>query len=144
MHGAAVPIRASRGPGRYWVVRRLRMHYAGIDIKADEKSVEEFARRVFHKLGISRVETRGFPNQDERVAYVGAAAAIEFSVSETWERDYPFHVSLGLAGSSQSAEYLVEHAHFLAYQWSRDGWRCRVPKKESAFGREREEVVYAA
>jgi hypothetical protein len=120
------------------------MHYASIDVNTEEKSVEDFAHRVFHKLGISRIQTRGFPNQDERVAYIGSAAGIEFSVFETWEADYPFCVSLGLAGSSQSAEYLVEHAHFLAYQFSRDGWRCRVPKKESAFGHERKEVVYAA
>jgi hypothetical protein len=120
------------------------MYYASIDIKADEKSVEDLARRVFQKLGIDRVETRGFPNQDERVAYAGSAAGIEFSVYETRDREYPFSVSLGLVSSSQSAEYLVEHAHILAYQWSRGGWRCRVPKKESAFGRERKEVVYAA
>ncbi len=123
---------------------RLRMHYASIDINAGEKSVEDFARRVFQKLSISRIETRGFPNQDDRVAYVGCAAGIEFSVCETRERDYPFCVSLGLANSSQSAEYLVEHAHVLAYQWSRDGWRCRVPNKESAFGHVRKEIVYAA
>jgi hypothetical protein len=118
------------------------MHYASIDVNADEKSVEDFAHRVFQKLGISCIETRGFPNQDERLAYLGSAAGMEFSVCETWETDYPYSVSLGLAGSSQSAEYLVEHAHFLAYQWSCDGWRCRVPKKESAFGHERKEVVY--
>jgi hypothetical protein len=120
------------------------MDYANIDIRADESSVEDFARRVFQKLSISRIETRGFPNQDERVAFVGCAAGIEFSVYESLDLDYPFCVSLGLAGSSQSAEYLVEHAHVLAYQWSRDGWRCRVPNKESAFGHERKERVYAA
>jgi|SRR3954463_341216 hypothetical protein len=120
------------------------MHYASVDIQADEKSVEEFARSVFKKLSISQMERRGFPNQDERALYVGSAGGIEFSVFESWEADYPFCVSLGPAGSSQSAEYLVEHAHLLAYQWSRDGWRCRVPKRESAFGHERNEVVYAA
>ena len=119
------------------------MHYASIDIKADEKAVEDFARRVFQKLSISRFETRGFPNQDERLAYVGSAAGIEFSVCETLKADYPFCISLGLAGSSQSAEYLVEHAHYLACQWSGDGWKCRVPKAESAFGHERKEVIYA-
>ncbi len=119
------------------------MHYASIYIKADEKSVEDFARRVFQKLGISRVETRVFPNQDERVAHIGSAAGIEFSVYETFNSDYPFCITIELAGSGQSAEYLVEHAHFLAYQWSRDGWCCRVPKNESAFGHERKEVVYA-
>jgi hypothetical protein len=120
------------------------MHYASIYVKADEKSVEDFARSLFQKLGISRVETRGLPNQDPRVAYVGSAAGIEVSVCETWEAGYPFCIFLGPSGSSQSAEYLVEHAHLLAYQWARDGWRCRVPKKESAFGHERKEVVYAA
>ena len=120
------------------------MHYASIDVKAEENSVEEFAHRVFQKLGISRTQSRGFPNQDERVAYIGSAAGIEFSVFETWDTDYRFCVSLGLAESSQSAEYLVEHAHFLAFQWSRDGWCCRVPKKERAFGHERKEIVYAA
>jgi len=120
------------------------MHYASIDIKAEGKSAEDFARQVFQKLGISRIGTRGFPNQDERVAYIGSAAGIEFSVCETWEPEYAYCVSLGLDGSSQSAEYLVEHAHFLASRWSRDGWRCRVPKTESAFGHERKEVIYAA
>ena len=119
------------------------MDYASIEVKADEKSVEEFARAVLKKLGISHVKTRGFPNQDPRVVYIGSAAGIEVSISETWEADYPFCVSLGLAGSSRSAEYLVEHAHVLAYQWSRDGWRCRVPKTESAFGRVRKEEIYA-
>jgi hypothetical protein len=119
------------------------MHYASIDIKPDEKPFEDFVQQVFQKLGVSRIETRGFPNQDPRVAYVGSAGGIEFSICETWQADYPFCVSLGLAGSSQSAEYLLEHAHFLAYQWSRDRWLCRVPKGESAFGHARKEAVYA-
>lgn len=92
------------------------MDYASIDVKPEEKSVEDFARHLFHSLGVSRIETRNFPNQDLRIAFVGSAAGIEFSVFETFKADYPFCVSLGLAGSSQSAEYLVEHAHFLAYQ----------------------------
>ena len=120
------------------------MHYASIDVKTEEMSVEDFVRRVFQKLGISGMETRGFPNQDSRILYLGSGGGIEFAICETWETDYPYSVSLGLAGSSQSAEYLVEHAHFLAYQWSRDGWRCRVPKAESAFGHKKKEVVYAA
>lgn len=110
--------------------------------KAEAKSADDFARQVFQKLGISRITTHGFPNQDERLAYIGSAAGIEFSVCETLEPEYPFCVSIGLDGSSQSAEYLVEHAHFLASRWSSDGWRCRVPKTASAFGRERNEVIY--
>lgn len=120
------------------------MHYASIGVRADEKSVEDFARRVFQKLDIAPVETHSFPNQEERVACVGSAAGIRFSVCETWKPGYAFNVSLALASSNQSAEYLMEDAHILAYQWSRDGWRCRVPKGESAFGRERKEVVYDA
>lgn len=120
------------------------MHYASIYIRAHEKSFEDFAYRIFETLGISRTTTRGFPNQDDRVAYVGSAAGIEFSVCETLELDYQFYISLGLAGSSQSAEYLVEHAHFLAYQWSHNGWRCRVPRAQSAFCHERKEVIYDA
>ncbi len=123
------------------------MHYADIYIKtgtADE-TVEAFARRVFQKLGIAQMAERGLPNQDPDSYFVGSAAGVEIAVGEAYKMpDYRFCVSLGLDGSSQSAEYLVEHAHVLAYRWSRDGWRCLVPKRESAFGHEHEESIYAA
>src|SRR6185437_552384 len=116
------------------------MNYGNIYVRSAEKSLEDFSQHVFEKLGISRIDTRGFPNQDPRIAYVGSAAGIEFSVWETEETEYPFCVSLELANSSQAAEYLLEHAHFLAYQWSRDGWPCRIPEGQSAFGQKRKEV----
>lgn len=121
------------------------MHYASIYIQPGfSEEVADFARRIFQKLGISRFEERGFPNQDTRSYYVGAAVGIEVAVGPSQREDYPFVVSIGLFGSSQSAEYLVEHAHILAYRWSREDWRCLVPKAESAFGHERKELVYAA
>lgn len=119
------------------------MDSACIYVYSGEKSLKDFSQRVFEKLGISHINTRGFPNQDPRVEYIGSASGIEFSVWESSEVDYPFCVSFGPARSSQVAEYLVEHAHFLAYQWSREGWLCRVPKAVSAFGRIRKEIVYA-
>jgi hypothetical protein len=119
------------------------MDYASIFVRPAETSLEDFSQRVFDKLGISNIETRGFPNQDPRIAYVGSAAGIEFSVWETEETEYPFCVSFGPANSSRAAEYLVEHAHFLAYLWSRDGWLCRVPEAQSAFERKRKEAIYA-
>ena len=123
------------------------MHYASIHIKPQDVSepVEQFARRVYQKLGIAKMEERFLPNQDSRSYYVGSAAGIEFHVGpQNGKLGYPFFVSFGLDPSSQSAEYLVEHAHFLAYRWSRDGWQCLVPDSESAFRHLRSEQVYAA
>ena len=116
-----------------------RMHYASIDIKADESLWRTSRVAPFQKLSISPVKTRG--TEIKITCACRLCGRYQVSVCGAWEADYPFCVSP--AGSSQSAEYLIQARTLsgLSVVTRRLALPCH--KTESAFRHERKEVVYA-
>ena len=107
-------------------------------------SLDDFARQFFAMLEISNSERRF--DRDGDPYFEGSAAGIEFSLASGSPLPaYSFWVSFGLDDSTQSAEYLTEHAKVLAWRFVRAGWRCFIPKGEARrVTDDTEGVVYGA
>ena len=122
--------------------------------KISDQALKDFSHDFFRWVHIPRFEERvSNVNQSQDLSYFGSASGIDFEVSENPKRlflkgrcleDYPFLVSLAPEGTNQSGDYLVQHAHILAWRLSRDGFRCFVPNNYSTVSNEQEGMVYNA
>jgi hypothetical protein len=113
--------------------------------KTSGLSLKDFAREFFQWLHIPRFEESVVNPKEPMTFYIGRAAGIEVDVSENGKRgleSYPFLVDLAPEGTKQSAEYLVQHAHTLAWRLSHDGFRCFVAKNLATVQGESEGMVY--
>lgn len=122
--------------------------------KVSEQTLKDFAHDFFRWVHIPRFEEKTCnANQIQDSFYFGSAGGIDFEVSENPKRHflrgrcleaYPFLVSLAPEGTNQSGDYLLRHAHTLAWRLSRDGFRCFVPRDYSTVSSEKEGMVYNA
>lgn len=119
-----------------------------------ERSLQDFATQMFAWLGIPRFEEE-FGGKDDHSVFVGSAVGITVWVQETpfkhWREPhktplekYPFVISLVPQGTNMAADYLVQHAHTLAWRLSHEGFRCFVPKDSTTANSERDGMVYDA
>ena len=117
-----------------------------------EQSLKDFAGQMFGWLGISHFEERFVGKSDEQ-QFTGCAVGIEVVVGEnvfnSWKgiykknlEKYPFLISFAPQASNQAADYLVQHAHLLAWRLSHEGFRCFVPKDFVKVSSESEGMVY--
>ncbi len=110
--------------------------------------LEEFARRLFSRLGVAHFEERESSNYVEGHYFRGIAVGIEITVAYADEQglqDYRFWVSLEPEPPGiQDGHYLHEHAHTLARLLSQHGWRCFVPDDFTTVSGDHEGKIYAA
>ena len=110
--------------------------------------LEEFARELFSRLGVSRFEERESSNYVEGHYFRGAAVGIDMKIAYADEQglqDYRFWISMqpeapGIADGG----YLHQHAHTLAQLLSGHGWRCFVPDDFTTVSGDHEGKIYAA
>ena len=124
--------------------------YAEIYIRpvSKEQPLEEFARRLFCRLGVAHFEERESPNYVEgryfRSIALGLEVVIAYADAEGLG-SYRFCVTLEAEQSAgHDASYLQDHAHTLARLLSQHGWRCFVPDDVATVGGEHEGRVYEA
>jgi hypothetical protein len=120
-----------------------------------DKSLKDFASEMFSWLGIPSFKEEWF-GKGEVQMFVGSAVGITVEISETHFRSrvephkihklekYPFIMSLSPQGTSQAADYLVQHAHLLAWRISNEGARCFVPKDWLMAQSDEDGMVYGA
>ncbi len=114
---------------------------------SSQQSLEEFARRLFSRLGVAHFEERESSNYVEGHYFRSVAVGIEITVAYADEQglqDYRFWISMQPEPSGNpDGNYLHEHAHTLAQMLSQHGWRCFVPDDFGTVGGEHEGRVYA-
>ena len=120
-----------------------------------DKSLKEFASQMFGWLGIPRFKEE-FVGKNDIQVFVGSAVGITVGISETGFKHrveayrlpklekYRFAISLSPQGTSQAADYLVQHAHVLAWRLSHEGFRCFVPKDALTARSDDDGMVYDA
>ncbi len=119
-----------------------------ISTESSEQPLEEFARRLFSRLGVAQFEERESSNDVDEHYFRGCSAGIEVTVALADTRSlegYRFWVTLEpeLSGGLDG-HYLHDHAYTLAQLFSRHGWRCFVPDDFTTVGGEHEGKVYTA
>jgi len=119
------------------------------------KSLKDFASQTFSWLGIPSFKEEWIGKGDVQV-FVGSAVGITVGISETHFQyrvdpyklpkleKYPFVISLSPQGTTQAADYLVQHAHVLAWRLSHEGFRCFVPKDGLRAESDEDGMVYDA
>ena len=118
-----------------------------ISTDSETQPLEEFARRLFSRLGVARFEERESSNYVEGHYFQGIAVGIEITVAYADEQglqDYRFWVSLQPEPPGIHGDYLHEHAHTLAQLLSQHGWRCFVPDDFTTVSGDHEGKIYAA
>lgn len=124
--------------------------HAEIYIRAASKDqpLEEFARRIFSRLGVARFEKRESSNYVEGHYFCAVALGIEVVIAhaDTQGLDvYQFCVTLTAEQSAGfETGYLQDHAHTLARLLSQHGWRCFVPDDVTTVGGEHDGKIYEA
>jgi hypothetical protein len=119
------------------------------------RSLQDFASQIFRWLDISSFKEEWVGKGDVQV-FVGSAVGITVGISETHFKSrvepyklpklekYPFVISLSPQGTNQAADYLVQHAHVLAWRLSHEGFRCFVPKDGLTAQSDEDGMVYDA
>jgi hypothetical protein len=126
---------------------------SGIDMAGDvlistngNEPLEEFAPKVFSRLGIARFEERQDEGFVEGRYFRGCGVGIEVMVAIAGVpgfEGYRFGVGLQVeTDDGPNGQYLQEHAHTLARLFSENGWRCFVPDDLGTAGSENEGKVY--
>jgi len=119
------------------------------------KSLKDFASQMFSWLGIPSFKEEWVGKGDIQV-FVGSAVGITVGISETHFKNrvepyklpklekYSFVISLSPQGTNQAADYLVQHAHMLAWRLSHESFRCFVPKDGLTAKSDEDGMVYDA
>ena len=111
------------------------------------QSLKSFAAQMFAWLGIQQFEEDVTGRDGEYLVFIGSAAGITVVIEENVRKlqdleKYPFKISLAAQGTRQAADYLIQHAHMLAWQLSHEGYRCFVPKDVLPVHSEQDGMVY--
>ncbi len=121
----------------------------GCDIKAlKDQPLEEFARRIFSRLGVAHFEERESSNYVGghyfRSIALGIEVVIAFADSKGLE-EYRFCVALTAEQSAgYDTSYLQNHAQTLARLLSAHSWRCFVPDDATTVAGDAEGTIYNA
>jgi hypothetical protein len=117
------------------------------------QTLKDFAVQIFGWLGIPNFKEEWVGKADTQL-FTGSAVGITVGVSENsfnqrrfYKKNlenYPFLISLAPQGTSQAADYLVQHAHVLAWRLSNEGFRCFVPKDLLTVNSDSDGMVYEA
>jgi hypothetical protein len=122
--------------------------HADIYIRAASKDqpLEEFARRIFSRLGVAHFEERESSNYVEGHYFRSIALGIEVVIAHADAQgldDYQFCMTLTAEQSAgYDTGYLQDHAQTLARLLSQHGWRCFVPDDVTTVGGENEGTIY--
>ena len=122
--------------------------HAEIYIRAASKDqpLEDFARRLFSRLGLAQFEERESSNYVEGHYFHSIALGLEVVISYADSKGletYRFCVTLIAERSAgHNTSYLQDHAHTLARLLSQHGWCCLVPDDVATVGGEHEGRVY--
>ena len=122
-----------------------------IQPKTPGQSLKDFAHELFRWLHIPRFEeVRG--NRDwDTISYCSRAAGIEIGVSENPKKtymvgrcleNYPFLLTMQIEGTKLANDYLMQHAHTLAWRLSREGFRCFIAKSFIDVSGEADRMIY--
>lgn len=115
---------------------------------ASGQSLKDFASRMFGWLGIpSFTEDCSGSGKWDVHRFAGSAVGIAVEIRENDKKvlgQYPFVIFLSPQGTNQAADYLVQHAHVLAWRLSHEGFRCFVPKDMVAVSSDKDGMVYDA
>jgi len=112
------------------------------------QSLQDFASQMFGWLGISsfKEDVTGSWKVDIHFV-VGSAVGITVEIRVNDRRElglYPFVIFLSPQGTNMAADYLVQHAHTLAWRLSREGFRCFLPKDVVTVRTDKDGMIYAA
>jgi hypothetical protein len=112
------------------------------------QSLKDFASQMFGRLGIPNFTEDCFGSGKVDVQrFIGSAVGITVEIRENNKRgieQYPFIIYLSPQGTSMAADYLVQHAHTLAWRFSREGFRCFVPKDMATVCNDKDGMIYDA
>jgi hypothetical protein len=114
------------------------------------QSLSSFATQMFTWLGMQQFEEDVTGRDGEYLMFVGSAVGITVVIEENVMNSrkvlekYPFKISLAAQGTRQAADYLIQHAHILAWRLSHEGYRCFVPKNPLLVHGEQDGMVYDA
>ncbi len=110
------------------------------------QSLKDFASHLFGWLGISNFAEDCFGSGKVDVQrFIGSAVGITVEIRENNQRgmeQYPLIIYLSPQGTSMAADYLVQHAHTLAWRLSREGFRCFVPKDIVTVHSDQDGMIY--
>jgi hypothetical protein len=118
-----------------------------------DQALKDFATHIFRWLEISSFKERWVGKSDDQ-QFVGSAVGIEVVIGENFLNSYKgdykkkelekylFLIHLIPQSTGQSADYLVQHAHTLAWRLSHEGFRCFVPKNMTTVSSEHDGMVY--
>lgn len=115
---------------------------------ASDQSLSDFASHLFGWLGIPRFTDECFGGWKVDIErFIGSAVGITVEIRANNKRvleQYPFIIYLSPQGTNMAADYLVQHAHTLAWRLSRDGFCCFVPKDIATVRSEQDGMIYDA
>jgi len=115
---------------------------------ASGQSLKDFGAQMFGWLGIPNFTEDCFGSGKVDVQrYIGSAVGITVEIRENNQKaleQYPFTIYVSPQGTNMAADYLVQHAHTLAWRLSREGFRCFVPKTMATVGNDQEGMTYDA
>ena len=123
--------------------------HAEIYITASKNQpLEEFARRIFSRLGVAHFEERESSNYVDgryfRSIALGFEVVIAMADTQGLE-EYRFCLTLTAEQSAGcDTGYLPDHARTLARLLSAHGWRCFVPDDPTTLKGESEGTIYEA
>ena len=123
--------------------------HAEIYIRAsNDQPLEEFARRIFSRLGVAHFEERESSNYVEGHYFRSIALGLEvvIAMADTQGLEgYQFCITLTAEQSAgYDTSYLQDHAQTLARLLSAHGWRCFVPDDVTTMKGEAEGTIYEA
>jgi len=112
------------------------------------QSLKDFSSHLFGWLGIPSFTEDCFGGWKVDIErFIGSAVGITVEIRENNKKvlePYPFIIYLSPQGTSMAADYLVQHAHTLAWRLSRDGFRCFVPKDLVIVHSDQDGMIYDA
>jgi hypothetical protein len=112
------------------------------------QSLKDFASQIFGWLGIPNFTDECFGGWKVDIQrFVGSAVGVTVEIRENNKKGlepYQFVVYLSPEGTSMAADYLVQHAHTLAWRLSREGFRCFVPKAIATACNDKDGMIYDA
>ena len=122
--------------------------HADIYIRAasKEQPLEDFARRIFSRLGVAHFEERESSNCVEGHYFRSTALGIEVVIAHADAEgldNYRFCMTLTAEQSvGYDTGYLENHAQTLARLLSQHGWSCFVPDDTATVRGENEGTIY--
>ena len=115
---------------------------------ANGQPLKDFASQMFAWLGIPGFTEECFGSWKRDVnRFIGSAVGITVEIRENDKKvlgQYPFTIFLSPQGTNQAADYLVQHAHMLAWRLSHEGFRCFVPKDVATVSSDKDGMIYDA